>query len=294
MNILFIGTVEFSKKALETLINIDNVPVGVLTKDHSLYNADYANLIPVCKKHKIPYHIVKNINSIESIDWMKKCNPDVIFCFGWSTLLKRQILDLPPLGVIGFHPAALPKNRGRHPIVWSLALGLYQTASTFFFMDEGADSGDILSQKKISIDYGDYASVLYERICNIACKQIECFTPKLKNGNYTRRPQDHSQSNYWRKRIKADGRIDFRMSSRNIYNLIRALGKPYIGAHVEYKEQEIKIWRAVEYECTDQNIEPGKVITSAKNELVIKCGSDAISLIEHDFTVFPQKGEYLI
>jgi len=59
----------------------------------------------------------------------------------------KESLDLPHLGVIDFHPAALPANRGRHPIIWALVLGLQETASTFFFMDEGADSGDIISQE---------------------------------------------------------------------------------------------------------------------------------------------------
>lgn len=68
------------------------------------------------------------------------------------------------MGVIGFHPAALPNNRGRHPIIWALALGLNETASTFFKMDEGADTGDIVSQVKIPICESDYAADLYENI----------------------------------------------------------------------------------------------------------------------------------
>jgi methionyl-tRNA formyltransferase len=63
------------------------------------------------------------------------------FCLGWSNLLKAEILKAAPLGVIGFHPAALPANRGRHPLIWALGLGLDETATTFFFMDKGADRG---------------------------------------------------------------------------------------------------------------------------------------------------------
>ena len=52
------------------------------------------------------------------------------------------------MGILGYHPSLLPFNRGRHPIIWALALGLKETGSTFFFMDENADTGDIVSQKK--------------------------------------------------------------------------------------------------------------------------------------------------
>ena len=59
----------------------------------------------------------------------------------------KESLGFVHLEVIGFHLAAMPANRGRHPIIWALVLGLQETASTFFFMDEGADSGDIISQE---------------------------------------------------------------------------------------------------------------------------------------------------
>ena len=81
--------------------------------------------------------------------------PDIIFCFGWSSLIKSEVLNLTKLGVVGYHPAMLPNNRGRHPLIWAKILGLTQTGSTYFFMDEGADTGDILDQSsfEISIDY---------------------------------------------------------------------------------------------------------------------------------------------
>ena len=59
-------------------------------------------------------------------------HPDLIICVGWSQILKSEILNIPKLGVIGFHPSKLPENRGKHPIIWSLVLGKKETASTFF------------------------------------------------------------------------------------------------------------------------------------------------------------------
>ena len=70
---------------------------------------------------------------------------------GWSRIIGKELLAVPPKGIVGYHPAALPANRGRHPIIWALALGLKETASTFFFMDNGADSGPIISQKSLII-----------------------------------------------------------------------------------------------------------------------------------------------
>lgn len=111
--------------------------------------------------------------------WLRELHPDYIYCFGWSYLLRKEILDLPKCGVIGFHPAALPHNRGRHPIIWVLVLGLNRKASTLFFMDEGADSGDILSQKTVLVYETDTAFTLYERITGTALEQLEQFTACL-------------------------------------------------------------------------------------------------------------------
>lgn len=294
MKIFFIGTVEFSKYALAKLIEIKAQIVGVATKAASPFNADFADLTPLCKKASIPYKFVNNINDGEVIDWINSLHPDIVFCFGWSELLKKELLYLAPMGVIGFHPAELPKNRGRHPIIWALALGLEKTASTFFFMDEGPDSGDILSQEFIKIDYCDDARSLYSKIVETATRQIEKFVPELENATYKRIPQDHSIANTWRKRIKDDGRIDFRMSSYSIYNLVRALTKPYVGAHVVYNGEDYKVWKSRERKSEAINLEPGKILAVENNVITVKTGDGAIDLIEHDFKVMPRVGEYFL
>ena len=147
--ILFIGTVEFSYKALSTLIENKFEIVGVLSKKESNFNSDYYDLTPLAKDNNIPIIYRTKDNKEEIISFIKSLNPDIIYCFGWSHILTKSILSIPKYGVIGFHPAELPNNRGRHPIIWALVLGLKQTASTFFVMDEGADTGDIISQEKI-------------------------------------------------------------------------------------------------------------------------------------------------
>jgi methionyl-tRNA formyltransferase len=105
-------------------------------------------------------------------------------------LIKKELLELAPMGIVGYHPAKLPENRGRHPLIWALFLGMKQSASTFFFMDEGADSGDILSQVDFEILENDDARSLYNKVIDIALLQIEDFLPKLQNKTYDRIKQD--------------------------------------------------------------------------------------------------------
>ena len=293
MKIMFIGTVEFSYKALKKLIELNAEIVGVCTKKKSDFNSDFKDLTPLCKKVDIPFKYVDDINSNENIDWIRSLSPDIIFCFGWSNLIKKDLLNLPKMGVVGYHPALLPKNRGRHPIIWALVLGLNDSGSTFFFMTEGADDGDILSQEKVKILYEDNAKSLYDKVSNVALRQIEDFLPKLQNNSFKTIKQNNDLANVWRKRGKVDGKIDFRMTSRAIYNLVRSLTKPYIGAHVEYNGQDISIWRVEEVEFDQNNIEFGKVLENDGKSIVVKTYDKAIKIIDHGFKELPKVGEYL-
>ena len=293
MRVLFIGSVNLSHKILEKLISIDSNIVGVCAKERSSFNSDFFDLKPLSEKNSIPFCYANDINSKENIEWVRKRRPDVIFCFGWSALIKKELLSVPPMGIIGYHPSKLPQNRGRHPLIWPFILNMTSSASTFFFMSEGADDGDILSQVDFEILYEDDAGSLYKKVTQIALGQVEKFYPSLKKGHYFKTVQDKNSSNVWRKRSKSDGAIDFRMSSNAIYNLVRGLAKPYIGAHLRYKGKDIKVWKVIVIENGNNNIEPGKILEVIDNSLIIKTMDNAIEILNHDFETLPMKGEYL-
>ena len=293
MRIVFIGAVQFSEKVLFKLIEMKAEVIGVCTLESSSFNADHCDLTPYSRKHNIPVKYTTNINSEKNILWIKSLNPDIIFCFGWSQLLKTDLLKLAPLGVLGYHPAALPANRGRHPLIWALVLGLKETASTFFFMDDGADSGDIISQHPINILENDTAGTLYEQIIEVALKQVDEFIPALVSGDYKRVKQDHSISNTWRKRGKDDGKIDWRMSATSIHNLVRGLTKPYVGAHFNLQDKATKVWETELVINSEKNIEPGKVISVDEEGVVVKTGDNAIRLIKTEPFLDITQGSYL-
>jgi methionyl-tRNA formyltransferase len=293
MRIVFIGTVAFSLSALEHLVSMGTDIVGVCTQKESKFNSDHVDLSQISALHGIPWLYANDINSVEAIDWIKRKAPDVIFCFGWSKLLKQELLEMAPLGVVGFHPSALPTNRGRHPLIWALVLGLKKTASTFFFMDDGADSGDILSQREIEISDEDDASSLYKKTTQVALGQIEELIPSLISNANKSQNQDVSLSNSWRKRSGADGLIDWRMSAQSIHNLVRGLAKPYVGASFMLDGQEVKVWKTQLVCDTPRNIEPGKVLKLENDKPIIKCGEDAICLFVTEPSFKPKIGSYL-
>ena len=293
MKVVFIGTVDFSYHTLRSLISAEAEIAGVITKKQSKFNSDFKDLSQLCIKHDIDYKYVKNINHEKNIEWIASKEPDVIFCLGWSQILGAEVLKVPRHGVIGYHPAKLPNNRGRHPLIWALVLGLSETASTFFIMDEGADTGDIVSQKQILISENDNAKSLYDKIVKAGCGQVVEILENLKEGKLVRSPQDKEIGNYWRKRNEDDGRIDWRMSAKNINNLIKGLTRPYIGAHFLFNGLQVTVWESEVIKNDEQNIEPGKVLSTLPLGFIVKCGDHSILIKSHEPQVNMLEGDYL-
>lgn len=283
MRIIFIGAVDFSQHCLKVLLKNHGRVVGIVTTTNAGNNSDYSDLTPIAVDHQIAIHYCQNINKPETVEWIRDKRPDIIFCWGFSQLIKAELLSIPPQGIIGVHPAILPQNRGRHPLIWALALGLRESGLTFFRMDDGADSGPILSQERFVIRDDDDATTLYSKIKDLATKQISLFIPSLVNGTAKLVEQDSEKANYWRKRSKKDGIIDWRMSILAIINLVRSLSKPYPGATISYKEQLITIWKAQRYEgLVADNIEPGKIIAIMGHQPVVKCYDGAVILTAYE------------
>ncbi len=295
MKILFIGTVEFSARAIEKLLEIHADIVGIVTRKESPINSDFIDLTPIGKEFGIPTKYTNDINDTETLSWIRELAPDILMCFGWSALIKKELLELPPMGVVGFHPALLPNNRGRHPLIWAKVLGLEKSGNTFFLMDEGADTGDILSQRSFAITDNDDASSLYKKMVDLAMIQIPELHEQLKSGVYPRYAQDKDDGNKWRKRKIKDGLIDFRMSTQLICNLVRALTRPYPGAHLAIGGTTYSVWKVEKGAKVFRpaNIEPGKVLRIDGNKIEVKTGDGSVWLVDHDLKGVDLIGKFL-
>ena len=288
MKIILIGKVRFSKSILTKLIELNANIVGVITRHkNSLIEDDGSDLSDIAFREKIPVLMInrafdESINTYGTINWVKELKPDYIFCVGWPEIIGPELLAIPRKGIIGYHPSPLPIGRGRHPLIWALALGLPETASTFFMMDRGVDSGDIIAQSTIRIKNTDDAGSLYRAMTKEALSQLASFWPSLMLGKLEHIKQEYSKATYWRKRSPAlDGAIDWRMYADSIYDLVRALSKPYSGATFIHAMTEGKVWR-VTISRADEHHEPGKILeVSPAGQVKVKAGQGAIWLLDY-------------
>ena len=270
---------------------------GVVTRQQSSINTDFADLSAMAIERDIPVLFACGNEQDDIAAWIRSRGADICFCLGWSYLLQSSVLSATPRGVVGYHPAMLPRNRGRHPIIWALALGLPATGSSFFLMDAGADSGPILSQERVPIEAEDDAGTLYAKLIVAARRQLGELVAGLRDGPLVGVPQDPLQATHWRKRSIADGRIDWRMPAEGVHNLVRALAPPYPGAHADFRGTPIKVWRTRLGEGAAGDLEPGYVIGRDGVGIHVKCGVGSIVLERHDFDYAPgaplKQGDYL-
>lgn len=110
MRVVLIGGVQFSAIMLKQLLKLPVDVVGVCTRGPRQMASDELDLGPIAIENGIPFKHVNDINDSENLKWIVGLKPDLICCFGWSQLLSAGLLKIPPLGVLGFHPAALPAN----------------------------------------------------------------------------------------------------------------------------------------------------------------------------------------
>lgn len=295
VNAIFIGSVEFSEKLLKKILENKKINiVGIVTKASSTYNSDFLSLQPIAKKEQIDCFLYSNQNKDTMDEWIIEKKPDIVFCFGWSHLLGDKLLTSIPHGIVGYHPALLPRNRGRHPIIWAIVLGLKETGSSFFIMDKGTDSGDIISQVKVKIKKSDDACSIYKNLSSVAVKQIDEICRALVLNKLQRKKQNNKLATYLRKRTAADGKIDWRMSFDQISRLVRALVPPYPGAFFIYGDREYKVFTVRKSnKKNDKFTEPGKIIQKGSASITVKCGDCFLEMPNFKESVEFQVGDYL-
>jgi len=286
MEILFIGSIDFSRYCLDEILRLGGTVSAVITSAPEIAhrNSDFADLGETAGSHGIPIHRVRRLNDPENVSLIKELEPDVIFVFGFSQLISAEILSIPKLGCIGTHPALLPLNRGRHPIVWALVDGDQQGGLSFFYLEEGADTGDIVWQRSFPITLNDDASTLQEKCKVLASAAIADMLPLLERGTAPRIPQDHSLATYRGKRGEKDGEIDWSRPAVVSYNLVRALTRPYVGAHTVLAGQKIKVWRSHLLPDTagasGSSAVPGEVLAEGPEGLMVQAGTGLLALTE--------------
>ena len=184
-----------------------------------------ANIGKFAKKNNIEYFETGDINSIESIRFLKSLEAD-FFVSTWSKIISNKVLEIPKFGIIGTHPTPIPMNKGRHPLHWMIALKIKKSQLSFFLMDEGIDTGNVLLRE--SFNLGKDIISANNNVNKAASKGLKKVLKLLdKDPSFLGQKQSKLNANTWRKRSEHDISIDPRMSAEIIIRIIRSFCKPY-------------------------------------------------------------------
>ncbi len=275
MRFAFLGTVEGSRIALEALIAAGHAPGLLLTlpPDKANRHSDHADLLPIAQAAAIPVVETHDINDDATLAQLRQYAPDVVLVIGWSQICRAPFRSVATRGNLGFHPAALPRLRGRGVIPWTILRDEKVAGSTLFWLDDGVDSGPILLQRLFDVAADETARTLYDKHTRNLGQMVVEAVALLKQGDARGTAQDERDASYCARRTEADGLIDWRSSAAEIERLVRAVGDPYPGAFTFFRERRIVVSRAAVHANAGRYIGlTGQVQTNTETGFLVLCG----------------------
>jgi methionyl-tRNA formyltransferase len=234
----------------------------------------------VAARHDAALIETRDVNALETLNAIRKLEPELIFVVGWSQLVHEPFIATAREGVFGMHPTLLPRHRGRAPIPWAILSGLARTGVTLFEIVDGtADSGSIVGQVVVDIAPDETATTLFARIADAHVELTRELVPQLIARTAPRIPQDPTRASTWHRRAPADGIIDWETRAPYLDDWVRAQTRPYPGAFTFVGDEKVIVWgaHAVELDGTEP---AGTVVEIRPEGPVVACGEGGLVLDE--------------
>ena len=281
---VLVGCVGSTALAAETLIRSKDWSLELIVtlelsaaKRHS----DFVDLAGLAGEAGARLFRTLNSNSAECLQAITDADVDYIFVIGWSQLCREEFMQLKPDRIIGYHPAALPRLRGRAALPWTILLEEPITAGSLMWLGNDVDDGDLIDQQFFHVAPDEYAETLYAKHQAALEVMLERSLAKIASGQLPSQPQDPRYATYAAKRTLADGLIDWNDSAIAIDRLVRAVGKPYPGAFTFVGEDRLTIWRSSP--LPDSGIYhamTGQIVERTQEQLTIMTGEGLLRVEE--------------
>ncbi len=224
----------------------------------------------------IPVYQPQKIRSDEAYEYFARVAPDVVVIIAYGQIIPARLIAMPRLGWINLHGSLLPKYRGAAPIHWAIANGETRTGLTTMSIDAGLDTGPMLLRWETAIGADETAPQLYARMAEAGGPLIVDTLRGLADGSITPVAQDSAQATFAPPLKKEDGRIDWSLPARVIYNRMRGF-QPWPGAFTVFRGKSCAIWgRPAAGGITG---EPGTIRVSG-GEMVVACGDGSTLQVE--------------
>jgi methionyl-tRNA formyltransferase len=258
------------KAILETTeFNLSKIYIVIIGTDAGVLNDFSDDIQGLCKSHNLPYQLGNKYRD-DVLD------ADFGIAIGWRMLIKTTSMKL-----IVFHDSLLPKYRGFNPLVTALIEGDSEIGVTAIWGEESFDTGSILGQKAINIDYPIKIQEAINMVAELYGLLIVDVLKLIENGTTMGVKQNSEFASYSLWRNDEDYLINWNDDSQRIKRFIDSVGPPYLGACTKYGESLIKIIEAESVQ--DLNIInrcPGKLLFINDNKPIVVCGKGLLQIIQ--------------
>lgn len=274
MRAVLIGAVESTRIAAKCLADAEGWQlVGIVTLPPAL-NSRHSDFVDLSAGIAADCRLIQasNANSDDVLAEIAQLAPDYLFVIGWSQLCGERMMAITPGQVVGYHPAPLPRLRGRGVIPWTILLEEPITAGTLFLIDAGTDSGPILAQRFFHVAPDETAASLYARHMAVLADMMPAMLAALRAGTAQPRDQDVRYATWAARRRPEDAEIDWTASAVDTCRLVRACGDPYPGARTTCRGELLVVSRAEPLSLTRHRAAlPGQVIERDAQGFTVYC-----------------------
>jgi methionyl-tRNA formyltransferase len=283
MRILFWGTPEFAIPSLRALLGEGHEVVGVVTQPDRPAGRGRAVQPPPVKRvaeaERLPVLQPEKARGPEFVRQIAALEPELSVVVAYGQILKREVLEVPPLGSINVHASLLPELRGAAPINWAIIRGHERTGVTIMRMVEQMDAGPILFQVSEPIGPDETASDLAARLSEVGAAALVEALVLLEAGELTPVEQDHSAATYAPRITRADARLDWTLDAVEVARWMRGLDESP-GAWTTFGDLELKVYRPLPVPEHAHDAAPGTVLEARAYDpaqsLLVACGRGAV------------------
>lgn len=289
MKVIFAGTPEFARVALERLLAAGfEVPLVLTQPDRPAGRGMKLQASPVKQcalEHGIavaqPMSLRLDGKYPEEAAAAKAAidaaQADVMVVAAYGLILPQWVLDTPRLGCLNIHASLLPRWRGAAPIHRAIEAGDAETGVTIMQMDAGLDTGDMCVIERLPIAADDTTASLHDKLAVLGGRLIVEALEMAACGGLNRTPQPADGVNYAHKIEKAESQIDWSESVEVIARRLRAFN-PFPGGATSLNGEAIKVWEAVAEEGAGSAGTVGTVLTADAQGVRVACGSGVLKM----------------
>ena len=235
----------------------------------------------------IPVLTPRRLTVEEEQERFRALHADLVVLAAYGLLLPAPFLFGPAHGAVNVHPSLLPRHRGAAPVAAAILEGDLETGVTLMAMNEGLDTGPILTWRSVPLAGDERTPALTERLFTLGGEMLTEMLPLYVAGEMAPVAQPDEGATYAPRMTKADGLIDWREPAFLIERKVRAYD-PWPGTAAIWEGKRLSITEA-RVHAGEEHLAPGEVATDG-DAIVVGTGKGALRLLRVKMEGRPEVG----